>query len=65
MGLEKWLKAIYPKVAKVLENNISGRIFDSYQVTWEEDETNQCELLYKLQNEYNFGDANEHTSKVL
>ena len=65
VGLEKFLKAIYPKIAKVLEKNVSGGIFDNYQVTWEEDETNNCELLYKLENDFNFGDANMHTDKVL
>ena len=34
-------------------------------MTWEEDESNKCELLYKLENNYNFGDANMHTDKVL
>lgn len=65
VGLEKWLKGIYPKIAKILERNSTGNIFDSYQVAWEEDEIDKCELLYKLQNQYNFGDANSHTDKVL
>lgn len=52
------------KLERILEKNVSNNLFENYEVQWEEDDVDATEILYKLSNNYNFGDANEHQKKL-
>jgi|TARA_B110001450_G_C17517526_1_gene439122 hypothetical protein len=52
------------KLEKILDKNVQKNIFADYEVQWEDDDVEATEILYKLSNNYNFGDANEHQKGV-
>ena len=46
-ALAKWLQSIYPKLSQLLETNFNSRIFDNYEVFWDE-ERGDIEMWQKL-----------------
>ena len=63
-ALDKWLGIIYPKISQLLEQNITQKVFDSYEVFWEE-ERGEVELWQKLQTNFDFKEANKATQKAI
>lgn len=63
-SLSQWLQFIYPRVSQILEMNYRQKIFDNFEVVWEE-ERGEIELWQKLQTDYDFKEANKATQKAL
>ena len=59
-----WLQQIYPRLSQLLETNFNSKVFDNYDVFWEE-ERNEVELWHKLTTNYDFKEANRATQKTL
>lgn len=47
-------------MSQILETNFKSKIFDNYEVFWEE-ERGEIELWHKLQTNYDFREANKAT----
>lgn len=59
-ALAIWLQSIYPKISQLLETNYNSKIFDNYEVFWDE-ERGENELWQKMQTNYDFNEANRAT----
>jgi hypothetical protein len=47
-SLEKFLSKLRPKLGRLLDHNASSRIFDNYDVIWEDGAQDETDVRYKL-----------------
>lgn len=60
-GLEKFLERLRPKLARILDHNASSRIFDNYDVIWEDGALDETDVRYKIMTDFDFFEANDAT----
>lgn len=59
-----FLQQIYPKLSYILEQNSSSKIFDNYEVFWDE-ERGEIDMWQKLMTNFDFHEANMATQKAI